>query len=207
LIGSKSRQRKQFPKELVRRLTQQLYLIDTAYAGFMSDKPRDAFLLIESSRDSGNDQNVTNGFAAQLGAMYQNWAKTRKMRYTTLEEPGLNGQFPYQILLAISGFGAFTILERENGLHVLEKPGTSEKDFIRYKVHVRVAAQPEEPPGHGEDALLIQARDAFEQIVEKRPTIVRRYRQSPSPLIRDSVRNWRTGNYEEVLNGNFDLIS
>ena len=37
-------------------------------------------------------------------------------------------------------------------------------------------------------------------------TIVRRYRTKPSPLVRDSVRDWRTGRLDRVLAGEFDLI-
>jgi len=36
--------------------------------------------------------------------------------------------------------------------------------------------------------------------------IVRRYRREPSPLVRDSVRGWRTGRIERVLGGDFDRI-
>ena len=36
--------------------------------------------------------------------------------------------------------------------------------------------------------------------------IVRRYREHPTPLVRDAVRNWRTGRLDAVLAGAFDLI-
>jgi ATP-dependent Clp protease ATP-binding subunit ClpC len=36
--------------------------------------------------------------------------------------------------------------------------------------------------------------------------VVRRYREKPSPLVRDSVRDWRTGRLERVLGGEFDLM-
>jgi ATP-dependent Clp protease ATP-binding subunit ClpC len=39
------------------------------------------------------------------------------------------------------------------------------------------------------------------------PEIVRRYREQPSPLVRDNVRGYRTGRLELVLSGDFDLIS
>ncbi len=38
------------------------------------------------------------------------------------------------------------------------------------------------------------------------PTIVRRYRERPTPLVRDAVRDWRTGRLDTVLAGGFDLI-
>jgi ATP-dependent Clp protease ATP-binding subunit ClpC len=36
--------------------------------------------------------------------------------------------------------------------------------------------------------------------------VVRRYREGPSPLVRDSARSWRTGKLERVLDGDFDII-
>jgi ATP-dependent Clp protease ATP-binding subunit ClpC len=35
---------------------------------------------------------------------------------------------------------------------------------------------------------------------------VRRYREDPSPMVRDAVRGWRTGRLDLVLGGDFDLI-
>ena len=37
--------------------------------------------------------------------------------------------------------------------------------------------------------------------------IVRRYREKPSPLVRDSVRDWRTGRLDRILDGDFDVVS
>jgi ATP-dependent Clp protease ATP-binding subunit ClpC len=36
--------------------------------------------------------------------------------------------------------------------------------------------------------------------------VVRRYREQPSPLVKDLVRGWRTGRLERVLGGEFDVI-
>ena len=36
--------------------------------------------------------------------------------------------------------------------------------------------------------------------------IVRRYRERPTPLVRDAVRGWRTGRLDPVLAGGFDLM-
>jgi hypothetical protein len=36
---------------------------------------------------------------------------------------------------------------------------------------------------------------------------VRRYREQPSPLVRDSARGWRSGRLDRVLDGDFDLIT
>ena len=36
--------------------------------------------------------------------------------------------------------------------------------------------------------------------------VCRRYRAEPSPLVRDSVRGWRSGRLDRVLAGEFDVI-
>jgi hypothetical protein len=37
-------------------------------------------------------------------------------------------------------------------------------------------------------------------------SVVRRYREDPAPLVRDSVRGYRTGRLDRVLAGDFDLF-
>ena len=112
---------------------------------------------------------------------------------------------PYQMLAAVSGFAAYSLLHAESGLHVLETP-QDEKSFNRARVHVRVVAQPDEPAGRGADALRKQAERALDADANGSQQIVRRYREEPSPLVRDSVRGWRTGKLERVLEGHFDLM-
>jgi len=190
----------------LQRLAQQIYLIDAACTGLAEDRPRDAFLLIDAGKDPGVASSLNDTFAMQLGKMYRQWAAKRRMRVEVLEERGGDGQEPYRLLLSVIGFAAFTILETEPGLHVFEIPGDS-KSFIRCKVRVRIAAQPNEPAGHGLEAFRAQAIRVFSELDDGKLMIVRRYREQPSPLVRDSVRQWRTGNFDRVLAGDFDLIS
>jgi ATP-dependent Clp protease ATP-binding subunit ClpC len=46
-------------------------------------------------------------------------------------------------------------------------------------------------------------RDAVDD--EASAVVVRRYRPGPAPLVRDSVRGYRTGRLDRVLAGDFDL--
>ena len=108
--------------------------------------------------------------------------------------------------MAVSGYGAYTILRPESGLHVLETP-QDEKTFNRARATVRVVAQPDEPAGHGPEALRRQAERALADDSTAPQSIVRRYREEPSPLVRDSARGWRTGKLERVLDGDFDLFT
>jgi len=59
----------------------------------------------------------------------------------------------------------------------------------RVNDRVRVMTDPDAPPNMTADQ-----------------TIVRRYSEQPSALVRDSVRNWRTGRIEAILRGEFDVI-
>jgi hypothetical protein len=74
-------------------------------------------------------------------------------------------------------------------------------------VVVRVAPQPETPPGGGATGAVAQALAAFEGRGAVTAQIVRRYRQRPSPLVRDTIGGWRTGRIDRVLAGDFDLFA
>ncbi len=205
LYGAQPEVRKSFPQHLVRRLAQQLYLLNEACTSLSDQKPREAFLLVEAVSNPNIPAAATKAFAGQLSGMYRNWAKKRRMQYKTLKEIEDGGAKLYCFILAVSGFGAFSILEAETGLHVLEIPKDT-NSFQRCKVRVRVAAQPEIPV-QGVDTLLGRAEELFAAKNESSMTVVRRYRQKPSPLVRDSVRKWRTGRLDRVFDGDFDMFS
>ena len=79
-------------------------------------------------------------------------------------------------------------LRPEAGLHVLEVPD-GRGGYERRRVRVTVLA------------------DGLERAAARRArAIVRRYRERPTPLVRDAVRGWRTGRLDAVLAGGFDLV-
>ncbi len=205
--------RKRLPPGLVARLAEQLYLLDSACRGIDENQPRDAFLLVTVAREPGADRARSNDFARTLARMYRRWAERRRMRIELLEEhDGARsngaGAEEYRALFAVSGYAAYVILRHEAGLHVLETPQDEKSSFRRVVVSVRVVGQPEEPPGRGgREALREQAERAL-SAGEPAPQqqVVRRYREEPSPLVRDSARGWRTGKLERVLDGDFDLM-
>jgi ATP-dependent Clp protease ATP-binding subunit ClpC len=110
------------------------------------------------------------------------------------------------VWLAIAGFSSYVVLMQENGLHVLEWGTPAEGGIKRASVRVRVLAQPLLPARGGEAELTRQAAEALAAAPTPVPAIVRRYRGTPSPLVRDAVRGWRTGRIERVLAGDFDLV-
>ncbi|HYE97069.1 MAG TPA: AAA family ATPase [Rubricoccaceae bacterium] len=182
-----------YPPELVGRLAHQLYLLREAVAAHEAAEPLDAFLLVEAAE--GEEA------ARRAGAMYLAWAAARRMRVETLEESGGEAG-PYRLLLAVSGFGAYRILQRETGLHVFEQEGESGR--TRSTARVRIAPQPLSGAG-SVDVLRRQAAEALG--AGGRLGIVRRYREGASPLVRDGVRGWRTGRLDRVLGGDFDLVT
>ena len=118
-------------------------------------------------------------FAERIATMYRGWARERGMSLEPLEES--TGNKGFKLRLAVGGFGALQVLRAEAGLHVLEVPD-GKGGFLRRRV--RVTIEPGEPSAR----------------------IVRRYRERPTPLVRDAVRGWRTGRLDAVLAGGFDLV-
>jgi ATP-dependent Clp protease ATP-binding subunit ClpC len=176
---------------LVELLAERLYLLDCACGGGEPIVPSDAFLEIRASPVEPAEQE----FALQLREMYEAWGRRRGMRVRRLWSDG-------NYLLSVSGIGAYQILARENGLHVFESPRDNRPSE---RVAVSVAVSPVAPAAPDEDATEL-ARRAVAALPQS-TTVVRRYRERPSPLVRDSVREWRTGRLDRVLAGEFDVIS
>jgi ATP-dependent Clp protease ATP-binding subunit ClpC len=90
---------------------------------------------------------------------------------------------------------------------VLESPHgptpRGDKSFDRVAVSVAVA--PGNPASPDVDTAEL-ARQSLE-LLPPPSAIVRRYRTEPSPLVRDTVREWRTGRLDRVLAGEFDVIT
>jgi ATP-dependent Clp protease ATP-binding subunit ClpC len=189
------------PPAIVSNLAQQLYLIELALLDLDRGLWPEVYLAVEPVAGE-RSEDAAAAWASRIGAMYREWARKRRMRAALLgEEGGPRRSTP--LVLAMAGFGAHGILAREAGLHVLEVPD-ADGGFDRSTARVRVVAQPAQPPaanqGELEHALACLAGAAA-------PTaIVRRYREQPSPLVRDAVAGWRTGRIDDVLSGDFDLI-
>jgi ATP-dependent Clp protease ATP-binding subunit ClpC len=211
--------RRRLPPDLVGRVAQQLYLLDSACRGLREGHPRDAFLLVTAAREPGTDRARSEAFAQRLAQMYKRWAERRRMRFELLEDAddsrsnnggGASAAGEYRALIAVSGYGAYTILLPESGTHVFET-AQEEKPFNRTRASVRVIGQPDEPAGHGANALRQQAERSLSEETSSSTSnaaaVVRRYREEPSPLVRDTARGWRTGRLERVLKGDFDLIT
>lgn len=204
LNGSKKRSKDNFSTELVSRLAQQIYLLESAYDTVIRELPREAFLRIETQQVSNAGDDQLADFFGRICQMYRQWSKHRRMHFQVLED--VSDRDSYIYIAAVSGFGSYAILQNENGFHVWEKPKSDQKSFQRYRVTVSVIPQPMQPADN-EAALREQARSGFKNVQTTDMQIVRRYRAEPSPLVRDQHKNWRTGRIDRVLDGDFDLFT
>ncbi|MBB6366886.1 ATP-dependent Clp protease ATP-binding subunit ClpC [Xanthomonas sacchari] len=173
----------------VGRLAQLLWLLRLACDALQDQRAQDALLdlRIGASELHRHGADARQWWQRVL-QMYLAWAEQRNMRVDVLRQDPEQGH----AWLAIGGFGALDLLEMESGLHVQEQDA-DEPALRRLAVQVRVAAdvagQPRRPA---------QAEDELR--------VCRRYRIAPSPLVRDSVRGWRSGRLERVLGGDFDVM-
>lgn len=176
--------------EHAERLAQGLFLADMAMDDLEEQRPQDALVeIFAGDGERMRDAVATRSWWRTLLAMYVSWAERRNLRIEVLAQ---DADRPYA-WLAITGFGALRTLEAESGLHVLEYEQDGETTS-RLPLHVVVRP---DRPGHRRHA---------PAAVADGQRVVRRYRQSPSALVRDSIRGWRTGRLDRVLAGDFDLI-
>ncbi|HEY0504637.1 MAG TPA: AAA family ATPase [Lysobacter sp.] len=177
--------------EFVARVAQLLFLLDLAVGAVSDGRPQDALIEIAANdADLKRETAETRRWWQELLGMYLAWARRRNMRVDVLrQDPERCSAW-----LAVSGFGAFDLLECEDGLHVLEQEVDGQATR-RLALQVRVA-----PDLPGRDRRP-PARDTEDRRVS------RRYRASPSPLVRDTARGWRSGRLDRVLSGEFDVVT
>jgi ATP-dependent Clp protease ATP-binding subunit ClpC len=188
------------PPSILSNLAQQLYLLEHALADLDRGLWPEVFVAVEAVAGDPRGAAPDGEWTATLCGMYREWARKRRMRAALLA-----GTDASQFVLAIAGFGAHGMLLREAGLHVFETPDSA-GGFDRQTARVRVAPQPAHPrPLHQSE--LAQALACLAAGGPPGTAIVRRYRAQPSPLVRDALVGWRTGRLDQVLGGDFDLIT
>ncbi len=201
-LSSRATAKSGAPRTLLCALAQQLYLIKAALEDLDAGTASDVFLAVEPVAGEPSTEH-TSVWPLRLAKMYENWGHKRQMRSQVLAD-GLPRGDQASILMAFSGLGAHAILRRETGLHVLETPDT-DGSFLRQSCRVRVVPQPFKP------RVVTQTEaDYGRACIFGAPggnNIARRYREQPSPLVRDSIAGWRTGRLDQVLGGDFDLMS
>lgn len=179
----------------VARHAQLLWLSELAVDAVSRKRPQDALLwLTVSESDLKRDPAQARLWWQRLLAMYMAWAERRNMRVEVLEQDATM----CRARLAIGGFGALALLEAEHGLHAFEYD-TTDGGTARIVASVRATA---DLPGRAR----VSRATADTGNVDEELRVCRRYRAAPSPLVRDSVRGWRSGRYDRVLAGEFDAM-
>jgi ATP-dependent Clp protease ATP-binding subunit ClpC len=188
-------------RELIARLAMQLHLVKEGIRDAFDGEPIEVAVLIEPALEKPADRDANRVWCGQLLDMYRAWAKNRNMQLT--EQRGdIHADGEVLPTLLISGFGAHRLLRRETGLHVLEL--ADDGGPSRATARVRVAPVPlgELSPE--------RLRRALKEALDRAgvpSAVVRRYRGDPSPLVRDMTAGWRSGRFDAVLRGDFDLIA
>ncbi|MEO6597797.1 MAG: AAA family ATPase [Planctomycetota bacterium] len=193
--GELAAQAEQVQSEPLRRLAARVLLLQLAFAAIERGCAQDAYVSVAPVHDPNGDAAATAAFAQQLVAMYRSWAERRGMELRMLDGAGK------AVLIAVAGFAAWPILGAENGLHVLESESTNARTC---RVRVVVVPQPDAPVAAAAEPAL--ARECLKPAQSALPVVVRRYRREPSPEVRDRVRGWRTGRWDRVMGGEFDVM-
>jgi ATP-dependent Clp protease ATP-binding subunit ClpC len=185
--------------KLVKSIANRLLVLREGLQDLDLERPTQAYLGIRLVT-ADSDLDGAGEFLQKLIDMYQNWARARGMRLRELDTKNSR----YQALFTVSGFGSHGVLSLESGLHVFEVPKNKSR-FNRIRARVQVAPVPtaaqEKQINRG-----AKATSCLDEAAVK-VEIVRRYRQQPSPLVRDSIRGWRTGRLDRVFDGNFDVLT
>jgi ATP-dependent Clp protease ATP-binding subunit ClpC len=180
--------------ELARLVSGRLYVLDSAVAGITAGAPTDVVVHVRPAGTEPSDDAAA--FAELVAEMYVSWAHARGMTVERLDaEAG-------EHVLGVGGLGCGEILGRESGLHVLEHVDEHrDGGKVVDREQVRVLVAPHPSGADGSATLVAPAPTGVEPTV-----IVRRYRPGRAPLVRDSVRGYRTGRLDRVLAGDFDLF-
>jgi ATP-dependent Clp protease ATP-binding subunit ClpC len=181
-------------RDLANRLALQLFLLDSGIDDALRGPPKEVVLVVEPLLEAVADRGSVAQWLAAIAAMYRLWAKARRMQFR--EVTGPSGA----PVLAINGFGAELRLQHEAGLHILEADAAgAPSTAMTGRAAVRVSVAARELADSGD-------LRAFQPANYSGATVVRRYRFGSAPLVRDALRNWRSGRVKEVMAGNFDLI-
>jgi len=184
-------------RDLIARLALQLHVIGEGVKDVFEAAPIEAVVSVEPALEGGDRHSDPREWCAQLIAMYRAWATARNMQVSVA------ARAKDAPLLLIGGFGAYRALAQEAGLHVLETPD-GDRNVERMTARVQVAAA---PLGDIPANRLYSALTAALANGAPSNTMVRRYRNGASPIVRDMLTGWRTGRLDAVLRGDFDLIA
>jgi ATP-dependent Clp protease ATP-binding subunit ClpC len=183
-----------YDPSLLKKLAQKIYLLQLSLKAYQEEEPQDALLQI-----TYGEQHAAWG--ERIVQMYFNWAKRRKMGFEELYVN--NHQGDKLSIYRFSGFGCYSILKKEHGVHIKETK--SHKSKMIEKSRVQVATLPLDS---SEYHLVSHPQRLVERFQEKAQTkvqVVRRFNME-SKQCKDMVSKWQTGNLDKVFKGMFDVM-
>jgi len=190
----KSRDARGLSSEVMGRLARQIFVTGMGVEDALNDAPIETVLSIEPALEGSADAQAARAWCAQVLKMYRGWAAKRGMQ---IDDYAMGND----VVLTVSGFGAFRLLAEEAGLHVLEASDDDESSRVIARVRVAPAPLGDLPASSAAKTL----RATIERAAASN-TVVRRYRGGASPLVRDGKKAWRSGKFDAVMAGDFDVI-
>ena len=181
-----------YSRDLVARLASQLFVVGHGVEDAITDAPVEVVVSVQPVLDRGDDGATGAQWCGRLLEMYRRWAAHRGMHASEVEE-----------LIVFSGLGAARLLQGETGLHVLDYEDSD--DAGRTIAKVIVKATPLDLPESRSERYAVLAAEIAR--APQPSTVVRRYRDDTSPLVRDMKQGWRTGRVDLVFDGHFDVLS
>ena len=150
-----------------------------------------------------SEQQSTQGldatdFMHYLVSMYEHWAK---LRGVAIERHQHQQEDAQQYILVFRGLAAWSLLQDENGLHVLEEKVGQRQQKIAIRIDV-LGLYPEQLRWQ-------ELRDwlgAFADL-DVAHKVTRKYKRGKKKEIVDQVRGWRSSDWELIMKGNFDLLT
>ena len=191
-LDSPGKERLSYDAKLLARLAQRIFLLKIALKAYLDGQPQDAILQITYTASD-------EPFGRRIEKMYVSWSKARGMKMEKVHET--NDGEDHSMVFSVLGFGAYSLLIKENGYHVLEFTVDNTSKIKKSKVKVSVI--PMELPDYRSIDVL-----SFEKRVSALPnaTNVRKFKEGKSSFVKDLGSHWQSGKVNYVLEGNFDLF-
>ena len=182
------KERLNYNPNLLQKLAQRIYLLDKSLDAHANNESQDALIKINFSEEDKE-------WADKIIDMYFGWAKKRKMEIKViLKNKDLQ-------LITITGFGSYSILKNEHGIHVREKRNL-ESNFVE-KNRVFISVLPILSVDYDNNFSSTYLKKRFANVASTET--VRKFNMEKNQC-KDLVYKWQTGNVDRVLKGNFDLI-
>ncbi len=181
-----------YDPSLLKKLAQRIYLLQASLTSYQGKEPQDALVRISSEEQDAD-------WGKRITGMYHDWARRRKMNVERVYAGEDEGD--RYTIYHFSGFGCYSILKNEHGIHLKEKKPSQSRMVEKSRVRVSVL-----PLDSSEYHLLEQPAELLDRFrTHAAGQVVRRFNMEHQQC-KDVVNKWQTGLVEKVLKGLFDVM-